>query len=440
MLKSKSQMTCSYCSKIFKKPILLPCHDSICLEHLSEKAVVKANRIKCNKCNEEFGVKDNKFKPNEALNKLIESHSHLSNDEISLKQKLRASIRNFFDFYDEFNQNKSKLDLDVFNHFQEMRFRIDEHREELKKKIDEIALEMINETTKCQNIYLNNLKENLFETSSFYEVISIEDTFNEMEEVFRNPNLLIETIKTMQQKQEKSLKCIQLKLNEINQVKDHLEEANEFQPKSSLDQTETSLFGSLSLNGYSKINSFGSEILTDLEQCLDLIDLCEFSPNDKWSLLYRGTRDGFGASDFHSKCDGHSNTLTLLKAKESSYIFGGYTTVNWESCPNPGKYKSDPNAFIFSLTNKDKTPLKMKVNPNSHEYAIYFHSEMGPAFSLSINIANDSNTRMNSFSNLGYIYKHPQYKFLTDEAQTYLAGSYHFQLDEIEVYQLKFPY
>ena len=133
----------------------------------------------------------------------------------------------------------------------------------------------------------------------------------------------------MQQKQEKSLKCIQLKLNEMNQVKDLLEATNEFKPNLALfDQTETSLFGSINLNGYSKINSFGSVILKDFEQCLELIHLCEFSPNDKWSLLYRGTRDGFGASNFHSKCDGRNNTLTLLKAKESSYIFGGYLLIH----------------------------------------------------------------------------------------------------------------
>ncbi len=31
------------------------------------------------------------------------------------------------------------------------------------------------------------------------------------------------------------------------------------------------------------------------------------------------SRDGFDAEDFYSKCDGHSNTLTLLlKAKNSS--------------------------------------------------------------------------------------------------------------------------
>ncbi len=93
-----------------------------------------------------------------------------------------------------------------------------------------------------------------------------------------------------------------------------------------------------------------------------MIELCEFSSNDIWSLLYRGTRDGFDSGDFHSRCDNHSNTLTILKAKESKFIFGGFTTVSWESCPALGKYKSDPNAFIFSLTNNDNKPLKMKVD------------------------------------------------------------------------------
>ena len=47
-----------------------------------------------------------------------------------------------------------------------------------------------------------------------------------------------------------------------------------------------------------------------------MIDLCEFSRTDKWSLLFRCTRDGFSTNDFHSNCDGHSNTLTILKAKK----------------------------------------------------------------------------------------------------------------------------
>ena len=72
MLKSqKSQSTCSYCSKIFKNPIDLPCEDSVCREHLSERDVVKENRIKCKKCNAEFEVKNNHFKSNETLTQLI---------------------------------------------------------------------------------------------------------------------------------------------------------------------------------------------------------------------------------------------------------------------------------------------------------------------------------------------------------------------------------
>jgi hypothetical protein len=134
MLKSqKSQLTCSYCSKIFKDPILLPCEDSICCQHLSERDVVKTNRIKCKECNEEFGAKENQFKSNEDLKKLIESQSHLGEEEVSLKKELEVSIQKFFEFYDEFIQNRTKLDMDAFEHFQEIRFQIDENREELKK-------------------------------------------------------------------------------------------------------------------------------------------------------------------------------------------------------------------------------------------------------------------------------------------------------------------
>ena len=106
MLKLKSQLTCSYCSKIFKDPIQLPCEDSICCGHLRDRDVVKQNKIKCNKCKQEFQVKDCHFKSNETLKKLIYSQSYLSNEEISLKQELVMLIRKFSEFYDEFIQNK----------------------------------------------------------------------------------------------------------------------------------------------------------------------------------------------------------------------------------------------------------------------------------------------------------------------------------------------
>jgi hypothetical protein len=217
-----------------------------------------------------------------------------------------------------------------------------------------------------------------------------------------------------------------------------LEATNEFKPNLSLlNKGGTSLFGLIKLNGcWLNLNSFKGQILTNERQSFELIKLCEFSPNDKWSLLYRGTRDGFGSDVFHSKCNGHSNTLTIFKAKESSYIFGGFTSVSWESSTQ-GKYKSDQNAFIFSLTNKDSKPVKIKIDPNQHEYAIGCYSSWGPSFGgfFDIKIANNANTTMDSHSNLGWTYKHPQYAYDTNEAKTFMAGSYKFQLDEIEVFQ-----
>ena len=212
---------------------------------------------------------------------------------------------------------------------------------------------MIEQTTKNVAIYLKNLKGTLLKNFSCFDGSkSLENELNEMKDTFRNPNLLIKTIKDMQRKQEESLRVIQLELDEINQVKDNLKATNEFKPNSSLfKQKETSSFGSIRLNGHCfNVNSLKGQILKDEQLCYDLMKLCEFSPNDKFTLLYRGTQDGFGAKDFHSKCDYHSNTLTIFKAKGSSYIFGGFTSVEWDSSND---FKTDPNAFIFSLTNKE---------------------------------------------------------------------------------------
>ncbi len=64
MINLKSTLTCSYCSKILKDSLELPCSHHLCKGHLAEKNVVKLKRIKCLECKQEFQVKDNDFKTN----------------------------------------------------------------------------------------------------------------------------------------------------------------------------------------------------------------------------------------------------------------------------------------------------------------------------------------------------------------------------------------
>ena len=53
------------------------------------------------------------------------------------------SIKVFYEMYEEFISSKTKLDLDCHEHFQEIRFQLEMHREKLKEKIDDIYMEMI---------------------------------------------------------------------------------------------------------------------------------------------------------------------------------------------------------------------------------------------------------------------------------------------------------
>ena len=47
-----------------------------------------------------------------------------------------------------------------------------------------------------------------------------------------------------------------------------------------------------------------------------------------YSLIYRASRDGWAASNFHSCCDRKGPTVTVIKC--GNYIFGGYTEQYWE--------------------------------------------------------------------------------------------------------------
>ena len=62
-------------------------------------------------------------------------------------------------------------------------------------------------------------------------------------------------------------------------------------------------------------------------------------------LIYRASRDGFAATSFHSKCDGISNTVPIIKTTSNS-VFGGFTSAQWTS---DWGYIYDANAFIFIL-------------------------------------------------------------------------------------------
>ena len=101
----------------------------------------------------------------------------------------------------------------------------------------------------------------------------------------------------------------------------------------------------------------------------------------KLELIYKSSRDGQKAKDFHYFCDDKGPTVSIIKTKEN-IIFGGFLNINWKN--KKGSCRDD-KSFLFSFNNN-------KIYKNSkQDYAATFEEKKGPYFSYAINILEDFN-------------------------------------------------
>ena len=140
----------------------------------------------------------------------------------------------------------------------------------------------------------------------------------------------------------------------------------------------------------------------------------------KFKLLFRASRDGYGAQNFHDKCDGKGNTLTLVKTT-TGRRFGGFTDAKWNQ---NGSYISGSYGFIFSLDNNKE----IFYNSNT-SYSIRGNSSYGPYFGSDFYISNNCDTN-ESYESLGNYYNN-------NGKQYPLTGVSNFLVKDYEVYQLE---
>ena len=104
-------------------------------------------------------------------------------------------------------------------------------------------------------------------------------------------------------------------------------------------------------------------------------------------------------------------------------------------------WQYDSAAFLFSLVNKlGWQPLKLdQTGQYSYyrSYSIYSCSSYGLTFGNGhdIYIANNAASNTNSYSDLGHTYSPPAgYSYTSSFSRSFLAGSYYFRPDEVEVF------
>jgi hypothetical protein len=163
----------------------------------------------------------------------------------------------------------------------------------------------------------------------------------------------------------------------------------------------------------------------------DFPKLFEDFKRQQFTLLWRGSRDGFGASDFHSRCDGHPNTLTVILDTKGN-IFGGFTPVKWYS-RSYGKADPSLKSFLFTLKNPHNVPTRrFALKAEKKDWAIRCVSRWGPTF-CDIYVCDNCNTKTDSNTcSLGACYTNDTGL----DGKTFLTGSDNSQLKEIEVFEI----
>ena len=240
----KLDFECSYCNKILKNPLHLPCIcDTICAEHLKDSDVIKEKCIECNKCKEVFPLNENDFKSNRIVQNLLAKEIYLSDEEKNLKKSLESKLNAFYVRVEQLEQNINVAQTESHNHFQEIRRKLDLHREELKEKIDKIYFEMIDQTKEKENSYASRIASLSYKG----EIQTLEKEIHSANEAFRHLNVSLDSIQRMADERNATNLELEMKLIQLDKLKEYLKKSNEFEPNLEFDKD---VFGRLYLNEY----------------------------------------------------------------------------------------------------------------------------------------------------------------------------------------------
>lgn len=298
----------------------------------------------------------------------------------NIEQKLKQQFEKLKIFIDKSNENHHKEIEELKEHYQKEINYLKKENEELTNLVKfycgEINKNEELNKAKTLKVSENKDKSNNFEINNF-EKLNKENNFSNETE-----NKLNNMIDNMNQV--------------INQFKHDISPLLLFEEKSQIIRYEEL---DIIQEGITKI--FNKRII-------------------KYNLLFRASRDGFRAIDFHMKCDGKDFTIVFVKTV-AGRRFGGFTDLKWNK---NGGYIRGGNSFTFSLTHKEIYFLKNK------KFSIYSDIHYGPVFGDKDFFISDNCNQ----NNKNYDYSNNSYE--TNGRLYAFANASTFSVEDYEVYQI----
>ena len=387
--------------------------------------------------NEEININNNNFK--KEIKKLKEEYEKQIK-KIKLKyDKNNNIIRNKFkkiNNIDNYIYNKKIENLE-----QNIKFKIDSYKfEERIEKLynyNEIIEIIYNTYVKYDNNYYNAININSIHNMIFNK----ENNLNNIESPknkIKNYEIQIKEKNHLIQKYEQQLKEKDIIISEKAKINDERNNSIENYKKeiyslksitSDKDKENLKLKEKISLLDIEDL-FLESKIILDiksknfLKYCLCKNKIQKIKAN----MIYSATINGDTIDAFNSKCNGMTNTLTIIKTNNNKIIGGFFKKPLYVK-----ENFYDPDSFLFSV----KAEEKYDVDPNG-QYKNYSFYGTG-SFSAIIDFGTGSsihimNNCLNSESNY-YCGRNGTFKFPSNRLNN---SDVHFKVIEFEVYKIEY--
>ena len=259
----------------------------------------------------------------------------------------------------------------------------------------------------------------LTELANSKEKKVITNSAKEISIVFPINNALVKEISFQLKLKEKNLEdkvnelynLVERQQTEINSLKKEVEELKAQKKKEEENQLE-------------KLKLKSSLILNKDKDEAAIREWINPYKRNKFTLIFRMSRDGAHCSDFHRCCDNKGPTLLLIKT-DKNYRFGAYTPLNWVT-PSSGEINdpSDNITFLFSL-NKMKKFTKI---PGKNPHTARSQKDYGPLLGFGPDLGVNADMRTGWSNNDTY---------LTNRELHDGGSNDNFNISEMEVFQVE---
>ena len=169
----------------------------------------------------------------------------------------------------------------------------------------------------------------------------------------------------------------------------------------------------------------------------------------RFKLLYRASRDGFGAEVFHKRCDYRGSTLVIVQTADNC-VFGGYTSVPWARPPSASEdyaTRGEDDEFVFSLRGPGgANPVRFDLAPG-YKVSVTHRYGWGPIFGKSAIMIADSANVQSSCDPAGNFVIQDSFAFVPGDGKAFWIKDYevHWVLsdnesqDDIDAFDEEFP-